>query len=485
MAEYLLAHDLGTSGDKATLFRTDGELVKSVTYQYPTYFFNSTWAEQDPEDWWRAVCSNNRELLKDLGGARVAGMAFSGQMMGCVVVDRQGKALRNAIIWADQRSQEQEAAIRKKVDEQEFYQITGHRISASYSIEKLMWIRDNEPEIFRNIYKMLQPKDYIVAKLTGKYVTDFSDASGTNCLDLKKLEWSDLLLEMMKIDRSLLPEPKPSTYAAGEITQGISRECGLPVGTPVILGGGDGLCAAVGAGSVKKGITYNYLGTSSWVAFTSDTPVFDREMRTYNWAHMVPGLYTPNGTMQAAGNSYHFVKETICKDLDIAAAAQKISPYELMNQEIEKSSLGANGLLYLPYILGERSPRWNSEAKGAYIGLKMEHTRGDMLRACIEGIVMNLNIILQIFRAEHPIDQISIIGGLAKGKVIRQILADIYGLPVCRLNYLDEATSMGAAVAAGGIRTAKDVLEMIQAGASRIGTSAGVKIVDDYRNGIA
>lgn len=449
MAEYLLAHDLGTSGDKATLFRTDGELVKSVTYPYPTHFFNSTWAEQDPEDWWKAVCANNRELLKDLGGSRVAGMAFSGQMMGCVAVDRQGKALRNAIIWADQRSKEQEAYIRRKVDEQEFYRITGHRISASYSVEKLMWIRDNEPEIFRNIYKMLQPKDYIVVRLTGKFVTDFSDASGTNCLDLKKLEWSDPLLETMEIDRSLLPELQPSTYAAGEIMAGISGECGLPVGTPVILGGGDGLCAAVGAGSVKKGVTYNYLGTSSWVAFTNDIPVFDKEMRTYNWAHMVPGLYTPNGTMQAAGNSYHFVKETICKDLDITAAAQKVSPYELMNREIESSSLGANGLLYLPYILGERSPRWNSEAKGAYIGLKMEHTRGDMLRACIEGVVMNLNIILQIFRAEHSIDQISIIGGLAKGKVIRQILSDIYGLPVCRLNYLDEATSMGAAVAAG------------------------------------
>lgn len=449
MAEYLLAHDLGTSGDKATLFRTDGKLVKSVIYEYPTHFFNSTWAEQDPEDWWKAVCANNHELLKDLGDAKVAGMAFSGQMMGCVVVDRQGKALRDAIIWADQRSREQEAFIREKMDEQEFYRITGHRISASYSIEKLMWIRDNEPEIFRNIYKMLQPKDYIVAKLTGEYVTDFSDASGTNCLNLKDLEWSDPLLEMMKIDRSLLPELKPSTYVAGEIIPGISGECGLPVGTPVILGGGDGLCAAVGAGSVKKGVTYNYLGSSSWVAFTSDRPVFDREMRTYNWAHMVPGLYTPNGTMQAAGNSYHFVKETLCKDLDITAAAQKVSPYELMNREIEKSPLGANGLLYLPYILGERSPRWNSEAKGAYIGLKMEHTRGDMLRACIEGIVMNLNIILEIFRAEQRVDQISILGGLAKGNVICQILADIYGLPVCRLNYLDEATSMGAAVAAG------------------------------------
>ncbi|MEG2395073.1 MAG: FGGY-family carbohydrate kinase, partial [Ruthenibacterium sp.] len=370
-------------------------------------------------------------------------------MMGCVVVDKNGTPLRPAIIWADQRSQAQEGALRGKIDESEFYHITGHKISASYSIEKLMWIRDNEPDIFRQCYKMMQPKDYIIHRLTGKFVTDYSDASGTNCLDLDKLEWSDRLLDLAQIDRALMTEVHPSTYVAGEIGRRISEECGLAPGTPVIIGGGDGVCAAVGAGSVRSGDAFNYLGTSSWVALTSDKPIYDAQMRTYNWAHMVPGKYSPNGTMQAAGNSFHFVKKTLCKDLELLAKQQGISPYAMMDREIAASPIGANGLLFLPYILGERSPRWNTDARGAFIGLKMEHTRGDMLRACIEGILMNLSIILDVFRQEMDIASLNVIGGLAKGDPVRHALADIYGVQAKRLNWLDEATSMGAAVAAG------------------------------------
>lgn len=449
MAAYLIAHDLGTSGDKATLFTVDGTLVRSVNTAYDTHFFNSTWAQQNPEDWWCAVCNSNHELLKDVDARQVAGMAFSGQMMGCVVVDRQGRPLRPAIIWADQRSQAQEASLRSKIDEQEFYRITGHKISASYSIEKLMWIRDNEPDLFRQIHKMLQPKDYIIYRLTGQFVTDFSDASSTNCLDLNRLVWSDRILELAGIDRALLTDVYPSTHVAGEVTASIAAECGLAVGTPIVIGGGDGVCAAVGAGSVRSGDAFNYLGSSSWVALTSDAPIYDPQLRTYNWAHMVPGKYSPNGTMQAAGNSYQFVRKTLCRDLDAAAKAQGCSPYQLMDQEIAASPLGANGLLFLPYILGERSPRWNSEARGAFIGLKMEHTRGDMLRACVEGILMNLCVILDVFRTEVDIQSLNVIGGLAKGDPVRRALADIYGVRANRLNWLDEATSMGAAVAAG------------------------------------
>jgi len=449
MTKYLLAHDLGTSGDKATLFTTDGELVRSVTYAYDTKFFNSTWSEQNPEDWWKAVCINNNILLEGIDKRHVVSMAFSGQMMGCVVVDKNGKPLRKAIIWADQRSQEEESYIKSKIDEVDFYHITGHKISASYSIEKLMWIRNNEPDIFKQVYKMLQPKDYIIHRLTGRFVTDYSDASGTNCLDLNNLVWSDRILDIINIDKNMLPDVFPSTFIAGEITSEISDECGLAVGTAVVIGGGDGVCAAVGAGSVRNGDTFNYLGSSSWVAITSDKPIYDDQLRTYNWAHMVPGKYTPNGTMQAAGNSYHFIKNTLCKDLVMIAKERGCSPYDLMNQEIAKSSVGANGLIYLPYILGERSPRWNYKARGAFIGLKMEHDRGDMIRATIEGIVMNLCIILDIFKKETDITSLNVIGGLAKGDPIRHILADIYGVKVNRLNYLDEATSMGAAVAAG------------------------------------
>lgn len=461
MKKYLIAHDLGTSGDKATLFSTDGELIKSLTYVYPTHFFNSTWAEQNPEDWWKAVCENNKELLKDINKHQVAGMAFSGQMMGCVPVDKTGRALRPAIIWADQRSQEQERLIRDRIDEKEFYHIVGHKISASYSIEKLMWIKDNEPDIYKNTYKMLQPKDYVIQRLTGKFVTDFTDASGTNCLDLNNLKWSSDILKITEIDEEKLPELHDSTYVAGEIVSCISNECGLATGTPIIMGGGDGVCAAVGAGSVKEGDTFNYLGSSSWIALTSKTPIYDPEMRTYNWAHLVPGYYSPNGTMQAAGNSYQFIKKTICKDLEKEAQALNISPYELMNREIAASPLGANGLLYLPYILGERSPRWNTNARGAFVGLKMEHTRGDMLRSTIEGILMNLCIILDVFRKDIDIQELNVIGGLAKGEPIRRALADIYGVRAKRLNWLDEATSMGAAVCAGvGSEVLKDFSEI-------------------------
>ncbi|RRD96092.1 xylulokinase [Clostridiales bacterium COT073_COT-073] len=449
MKRYLIAHDLGTTGDKATLFDIDGTLIKSVTYGYDTHFFNSVWAEQDPNNWWEAVCKNNHFLLEGINKKEVAAMAFSGQMMGCVVVNKNGIPLRPAIIWADQRSQKQEQEIRNKIEESEFYRITGHKISSAYSIEKLMWIRDNEYSVYQRTYKMLQPKDYIIYRLTGEFLTDYSDASGTNCLDLEKGKWSDKILEITDIPLEKMATIYPSTHVAGEITQSVAKECGLAAGTAIVVGGGDGVCAAVGAGSVRNGDAFNYLGSSSWVALTSDAPIFDPQMRTYNWAHLVQGKYSPNGTMQAAGNSYQFIRKNLCQDLEVMAKEKAISPYELMNQEVESSSIGANGLIYLPYILGERSPRWNAKARGAFIGLKMEHTRADMIRAAVEGILMNLCIILDVFRKDINIRSLNIIGGLAKGAVIRQMLADIYGVEAKKLNFVDEATSMGAAVAAG------------------------------------
>ncbi len=441
MATYLIAHDLGTTGNKATLFDTDGNLIKSVTHAYDTNFFNGTWAEQNPEDWWDAVCITNKALLEGIDKTKVAALAFSGQMMGCVVVDKEGNHLRPAIIWADQRSQDQESYLRSRIDEKEFYKITGHKISASYSIEKLMWIRDNESDVFAKTYKMLQPKDYVIQKLTGKFVTDFSDASGTNCFDLNTFKWSDKILTTANIDISLLPEACESTYVAGVIDEKMATISNLPEGTKIVIGGGDGVCAAVGAGSVRENIAFNYLGSSSWVANTTKEPIVDKSMRTFNWAHLVPGYTVPCGTMQAAANSYNFIKELFYDKHD--------NVYEEMDKGIKESEIGANGLLYLPYILGERSPRWNTNARGAFIGMKMEHSRDDFARAGVEGVLMNLCIILDIFRESSSITSMNIIGGLAKSPEVRKLLADIYGVKVNKLNYLEEATSMGAAVTAG------------------------------------
>lgn len=461
MEKYLIAHDLGTTGNKATLFSSSGKLIKSITYSYNTNFFNGNWAEQNPLDWWEAVCETNKQLLMGLDKTQVEALAFSGQMMGCVCVDKKGQILRNAIIWADQRSIVEENMIRDKIDEKKFYNIVGHKISASYSMAKLMWIRNNEPHIFKKIHKILNPKDYIIYRLTGNMVTDYSDASGTNAFDIVNLKWSEEIIKSVDLDIDLFPDAYPSTHIAGEVTSNIAEECGLAVGTKIVIGGGDGVCASVGAGSIAENISYNYLGSSSWVSYTSKKPVFDEDMRTFNWVHLIPGYYAPTGTMQAAGNSFDFMKNTICDGLDIIAKTSGDNVYDLINNQIASSSLGANGLIFLPYLLGERSPRWNANARGAFIGLKMEHNKADMMRSTVEGILMNLDIILNIFKKEANITTMNIIGGMAQSEPIRQILADIYGIEVNKLNYLEEATSMGAAVTAGvGTGVLKDFSEI-------------------------
>ena len=449
MATYLLAHDLGTSGNKATLYTTDGELVNSVVASYPTNYFNNNWAEQDAEDWWRAVCNSTTQILRGLNNQDVAAVSFSGQMMGCLCVDRRGVPLRKAIIWADQRAEREVDTLRERLDEREFYRITGNRLSPSYGLAKLLWVKNNEPETYRQTHKMLHAKDYIVFKLTGRFVTDYSDASGTNLFDLNTFEWSENILAASGIAREKLPELRPSTFVAGEVGAAVAEQTGLAKGTPVVCGGGDGVCAGVGAGSVKEGVAYNYIGSSSWIALTTKQPVYDPEMRTFNFAHIIPGYISPCGTMQAAGSSYSWLKTQLCQMETEIAKQQGVSPYDLINRQIAASSPGANGLLYLPYLLGERSPRWDSSAKGAFIGLKMEHRRADLYRAVLEGITLNLALILEVFKQHVPIREMIVIGGGAQGEVWRQIMADAYRLNILKPHYLEEATSMGAAITGG------------------------------------
>lgn len=449
MVKYLLAHDLGTSGNKATLFTTEGTLVKSIVYSYETEYFNSNWVEQDPENWWKAVCSTTKEILKDLDKNQVAAVSFSGQMMGCLCVDRNGRPLRKSIIWADQRAVKEADAIRDKIGEERFYKITGHRISASYGLQKLLWIKSNQPEIYENTYKMLNSKDYIIYKLTGKFVTDYSDATGTCILDLNTYKWSDELINITDIDPDKLPELKNSTDVIGGVSESSAALTGLAAGTPVVCGGGDGVCATVGAGCIKEGSAYSIVGSSSWISMTTERPIYDDQMRTFNWAHIIPGYVAPCGTMQAAGLSYSWLKNQICTSEIREAEEKGISPYEIINREIEKSPAGANGLLFLPYLLGERSPRWNPNARGGFIGLTIEHKREDILRSVLEGITLNLNVILSVFKQHTDIKEIIVIGGGAKGNIWRQIMADVYNLRILKPNYLEEATSMGAAVTGG------------------------------------
>ena len=387
--------------------------------------------------------------MEDVNARDLAAICFSGQMMGCLCVDRGGKPLRPAILYSDQRAVRECDSILQKIDAKEFYRITGHRASASYSVEKLMWVKDHEPDVYRRTFKMLHAKDYLNFRLTGVMATEYSDASGTNVLDLNTLRWSEKLVTITGIDGEKLPALKASTDVVGTLTTEAAKSLGLVAGIPVVAGGGDGVCAGVGVGSVKPGITYNYLGSSSWIATTTKEPIYDEQMRTFVWAHAVPGYVHPCGTMQTAGGAYAWLKNEICTLEKAFASETGANPYELINAQIEKSPPGANGIVFLPYLLGERTPRWNPDAKGALIGLTLEHTRADVLRAVLEGITLNLSIILDIFREQIPIREITVIGGGAKGAVWRKIMADVYQADIAKPNYLEEATSMGAAIIGG------------------------------------
>ena len=473
MKEYILAHDLGTTGNKATLYNKEGKLVGSAFSGYETVYAHAGWAEQDPTDWWRAVCESTRQLIHKsaIDPDSIACITFSGQMMGCVPLDEHAQPLRNAIIWADTRAVAQADQVGQRISPAEVYAITGHRLSSSYSLAKMLWIRDNQPEIYAATHKFVHAKDAMIARLTGTFATEPSDASGMNLYDLEAGVWSQKIIDAAQIDPAQLPDILPSTAIAGGVLAAVAEEIGLPTGTPVVMGGGDGSCAAVGAGVVAAGSAYSYVGSSSWIAIASAKPIYDPDFRTFTFAHVLPRspekpritaqkaelgqnfsghMYMPVGTMQAAGASYQWVRNELCTPEMERAADNDENVYDLLNQLAAEVAAGSDGLIYLPYLMGERSPRWNPDARGAFIGLTVRHSRAHMIRATLEGVTLNLNVILDALRKQGAqIDAMRVIGGGAQGQLWNQIMADIYNMPVQRLAILEEATSMGAAVVGG------------------------------------
>ena len=449
---YILAHDLGTTGDKAVLYDRECELQASHFYGYETLYPRPNWVEQDPVEWWEAVKSSTAKLLAQTAVSpdQIAAVGFSGQMMGCLPVDREGNPLRKAIIWADQRAVKEAAGLKERVGSGEIYRTTGHRGSASYSAAKIMWIKEHEPDLFRRTNKFLQAKDFVIFKLTGKFRTDYSDASGTNLFDLEGKAWSSSILRGAGITEEKLPQPLPSTEIVGTVLPDAAEETGLDPATPVVIGGGDGSCAAVGAGVTGKGEAYNYLGSSSWIGLATEKPIYDEGRRTFNWVHLDPEKYSPCGTMQSAGGSLQWAKENLAQLESAAGELLEREPYNLIDLQAEKSPAGAKGLLFLPYLLGERAPRWNPNARGSFIGLTPRHKKGDIFRAILEGVCLNLRVILEIFqKGGARIEEMRLIGGGAKSDLWPQIMADVLGKPVLPMHYLEEATSLGAAIAAG------------------------------------
>jgi xylulokinase len=365
-------------------------------------------------------------------------------MQGAVVVDVEGVPLRPAIIWADQRATAQADFIRRACGEENIYRLTGHRVSAAYTAAKVLWIKDNQPGIYRQISKVLQVKDYVAFLLTGVFATDYSDASGTQVFELESRRWAGEILHALSLDPDLLPTVYPSSTVIGGVSAEAAASMGLLDGTPVVIGGGDGACATVGAGSVQVGDAYTNIGSSAWIALTTRHPIFDPQRRTFTFAHLDPELYFPIGTMQSAGGSYAWLEGLLRVEKDEALL------YREMDTQAAAAPPGAGGLLFLPYLLGERSPYWNPLARGAFVGLAMSHGRAELSRAVLEGVAFNLRLILDALRAQGvEVTTMRLIGGGAQSELWRQILADVYELPILLPAMTAEASALGAAIAGG------------------------------------
>jgi xylulokinase len=437
---FILAHDLGTTGNKATLFDASGRQAGSAFAGYETVYPQPNWAEQNPEDWWEAVCVTSRQLLAETGvaAADIAAVAFSGQMMGCVPIGADGKPLRSCIIWADQRAQAESAWLAERCGADAIYETCGHLPSPAYTAPKILWLRNHQPRIYEEAVCFLHPKDYIAYRLTENFVTDYSDASGTLVFDLATREWARTFLDRIDLPVEKLPSVHASSDVVGAITPQAAAATGLRAGTPVVIGAGDGSAAGVGAGVMDPGDAYCNIGSSAWISIAAAAPLPDPQRRTITFHHAHPRRYAPMGVMQAAGGARQWTWKLLAEEaLDLDAAAATVPP-------------GSDGLLFLPYFLGERSPYWNPLARGTLVGLTMNHGKAEIARATLEGVAFNLRLILDALREQtSTISAMRFIGGGSRSPLWRQILADMFQLPINVLELQGDATSWGAAVAGG------------------------------------
>jgi xylulokinase len=435
-------------------------LLASALASYPTSYPIPGWAEQDAREYWNAFCRSTRDLFAAAGCSPcdICVVSFSGQMMAALPVDRRGEPLRPSIIWADQRATAEAEELARRIPPDRIYALTGHRASASYSAAKIMWIRRNEPDVYRHTAKFLHAKDFVVCRLTGRTCTDYSDASGMNLLDIGALRWSEEMLDAAEISPSLLPDLLESTAVAGKVTAEAAAASGLAEGTPVVIGGGDGACATCGAGVVSEGDAYICLGTSAWMATASRAPLFDPGQRTFTYCHLKRGLFYPCGSMQAAGGSLAWFVNAFPSPGG-SGSSEASNRYDAASREAAGVPAGCEGLLFLPYLMGERSPWWDPHARGSFVGLSMRHGRAHLLRAVMEGVALNMRLIADAFRElGREWSEIRMLGGAARSATWRQIFADVLETPVATLNFMEEATSLGAAIAGGvGIGVFRDI----------------------------
>ena len=482
MGRYIIAYDLGTGGNKASLYDEEGNCLAGSFVAYPTQYPNSGWHEQRPADWWDAVVQSTRGLLEgiDVDAGRIECIGISGHSLGAVPLDADGRLLREGTpIWSDSRPDTQVGEFFSRVDEAEWYRTTGNGFPpALYTAFKVMWYRDNEPEMFQKIATVVGTKDFVNLRLTGRIVTDYSYASGSGVYDLLGWDYSDALLGAAALPRGIFPEIAASTEIIGELTAGAAEALGLPRGVKVVAGGVDNSCMALGARNTAPGRVYNSQGSSSWIAISDDKPLLDEAARPYVFAHVMPGMFTSAVGAFSTGTSFRWVRENLCRDLVDQAEETGADVYDLMTARAVGSPVGANKLLFNPSLAGGSSLDESTNIRGAFIGLDLGHTQSDVIRATMEGVAMALRVGLDAMRKLVDVsDEIVVVGGGSRSELWRQIHADLYRMKVVKTNIDQQAAALGAAaVAAVGTGLWRDFarideIHQVQSVASPIGAN--------------
>lgn len=460
--KYLLGIDIGTSGTKTVLFDRGGNPISSSTAEYPLYQPEIGWAEQDPQDWWNAVCITINQVIKDsnINPESISGIGLSGQMHGLVMLDGDGNVLRKSIIWCDQRTAKECVEITEKVGEKRLIDITANPALTGFTASKILWVRNNEPEIYEKCRKILLPKDYIRYMLTGEFATEVSDASGMQLLDIKNRCWSKEVLNALDIPIEYLGDVHESIVVSGKVHKKAAEVTGLKENTPVVGGAGDQAAGAIGNGIIKSGQISSTIGTSGVVFAHLDEPIIDEKGRVHTFCHAVPGAWHMMGVTQGAGLSLKWFRDNFCTNEIEVAKGMGIDPYVLMTKEAEKVPTGSRGVIYLPYLMGERTPHLNPKAKGVFFGLSAAHTKNEMLRAVIEGVSYSLLDCMEIIKdtGMNPTN-VMVSGGGGKSELWRQILADMFNCKVST-NKSSEGPALGVALLAGvGTGVYKDIDE--------------------------
>lgn len=448
---YLLGIDIGTSGTKTVLFDEKGKVIASSTGEYGMAQPQNGWAEQNPSDWWAAVCNTCKEVIakSKVNPADIKGVGLSGQMHGLVMLDENNYVLRPSIIWCDQRTSAECVEITQKVGAERLIEITANPALTGFTASKILWVRNNEPEIYAKCRHILLPKDYIRLCLTGVYATEVSDASGMQLLDVKNRCWSAEVLEKLEIDGNLLGKVYESVEITGTINDKASVLTGLANGTPVVGGAGDNAAAAVGTGVVVDGKAFTTIGSSGVVYAHTSKLSIDPQGRVHTFCCAVPGQWHVMGVTQGAGLSLKWFKREFCALEVIEAEKQGIDPYIIMDKEADEIPVGCDELIYLPYLMGERTPHLDPDCRGVFFGLSAMHTRAHLLRAVMEGVIYSLKDCAGILSDMGvSFKEMLACGGGGKSKVWRQMLTDACECPVVTLK-ADEGPALGVAILAG------------------------------------